>query len=188
MQKITVIIKCNARVKICPKKRKETATYENIMPFDNSTKVAVQFLEKRIHQDDLILVSPNHMLGTMEYYLSDKLLFCNIISEDNKNLLAAGVKLPAYIYSTNTTPDWIVSFGLGIDMPKFTAKHLAKLNYSGYEIHAFLIYGPDVSRPELFWRSFVPKAKFPPEDGLFILERIKDESITSGGVRVKPLI
>jgi hypothetical protein len=145
---------------------------ENVQPFDNSVKAAVQFLEKRIHQDDVILVSPNHMTGSMEFYLADRLLFCNIIGEDNKNLLASGVKLPEYIYSSDTIPDWIVLFGLSIDTPH-TARHLAKLDLSQYKTFSFSILGQDVSRPELFWRSFVPITKFQPEQGLYILEHIK---------------
>jgi hypothetical protein len=30
------------------------------------------------------------MLAPMEFYLGDRLLFCHVIAEDNKNLLAAG--------------------------------------------------------------------------------------------------
>jgi len=148
---------------------------ENVSPFDNSVKTAVRFLNNRIRSNDIVLVTPNHMLGSMEFYLGDNVLFCNVIGEDNKNLLASGVKLPKYIYSTDTIPDWIVLFGLGVDMPH-TAKHLSKLNLSNYKIYAFPIMGPDVSRPELFWRSFAPITHFPPEQGLFILERVKGKT------------
>lgn len=144
---------------------------ENVQPFDNSVKVAVQFFEKRIQQDDVILVSPNHMTGSMEFYLGNRLLFCNIIGEDNKNLLAAGIKLPKYIYSSDTIPDWIVLFGLSVDTPH-TARHLAKLDLSQYKTYSFSLLGKDVSRPELFWRSFVPITKFRPDQGLYILERV----------------
>ena len=146
--------------------------YENIRPFDNSVKVAVQYLEKRIHKDDIIFVSPNHMLGSMEFHLGDKALFCNVIGEDNKNLLAAGVKLPKYIYSSDTVPDWIVFYGLSSDLTH-TARHLRKLDFSKFNTHLLPIYGPDVSRPELFWRSFEPITNYRREQGLIILERIK---------------
>ena len=145
---------------------------ENICPFDNSVKVAVQFLEKRIQHDDMVLVSPNHMLGSMAYYLADSALFCNVIGEDNANLLAAGVRLPEYIYSRETTPDWVVLFGLGVDT-KHTAEHLHRMDMAQYNVHSFPIMGPDVSRPELFARSFRPIRSFQRDEGLFILERVK---------------
>lgn len=145
---------------------------ENIHPFDNSVKVAVQFLERRIGDNDIILVSPNHMLGSMAYYLSDKALFCNVIGEDNKNLIAAGVRMPRYIYSSETIPQWIVLFGLDVDT-LHTAEQLKRLNLTQYKVHALPILGPDVSRPELFWRSFKPIDGFKSSRGLFVLERQK---------------
>ena len=145
---------------------------ENIQPFDNSVKVAVKFLEKRVQKDDIVLVNPNHMLGSMEYYLADTALFCNVIGEDNKNLLAAGVRLPGYVYEGKTTPRWVVLFGEGVDM-QHTAGHLNRLNLSRYRSYSFPILGMDVSRPELFWRSFGPIKKYDRRQGLFILERIE---------------
>ena len=143
---------------------------ENIHPFDNSVKVAVQFLEKRIGDNDIILVSPNHMLGSMAYYLSDKGLFCNVIGEDNKNLVAAGVRIPRYTYSSDVIPRWIVLFGLDTDT-LHTSVQLRRLNLAQYKVHALPILGPDVSRPELFWRSFKPIDRFKDAQGLYVLER-----------------
>jgi 4-amino-4-deoxy-L-arabinose transferase and related glycosyltransferases of PMT family len=147
---------------------------ENAKPFDNSVKMAVRFLEKRIHQNDIILVGPNHMVGTMQYYLGDRLLFCSVTDKNNQH--ARDEKLPAYMYSEDTVPDWIVLFGLNVDLPN-TARLLNKLELSLYKTHSLPMFGPDVSRPEIFWRSFVPITQFPREQGLFILERVKDKNV-----------
>ena len=138
---------------------------------DNATKAAVRFLDNRAVQDELILVSPNHMLGAMEFYIGDKLRFCHVIGEDNRNLLAAGVKLPCYTYSSATVPDWIVLFGLSPDLPH-VLRRLETLNPADYKMYRLPIYGPDVSRPELFWRSFRPMTHFRPDQGLIILRHI----------------
>jgi len=148
--------------------------YENIYPFDNSVKASVQYLEKRVKENDIILVSPNHMLGSMEFYLGDKALFCNVIGEDNKSILEAGVHLPRYVYSSDIRPDWIVFFGLSVDLPH-TVRHLRKIDLREYKTHVLPIYGPDVSRPELFWRAFRPVTGYAPSQALIILERIKQK-------------
>ena len=128
---------------------------ENARPFDNSVKVAARFLDGRAQQDDVVLVTPNDMLASLEYHLGDKLLFCNVIGEDNRNLLAAGVKLPRYTYAADTVPDWIVRFGSTIELGH-VQKHLAALDLRDYETHVLPIFGPDRSRPEIFWHSFTP--------------------------------
>ncbi|MBP8980562.1 MAG: glycosyltransferase family 39 protein [Syntrophobacterales bacterium] len=146
---------------------------ENIRPFQNSTKIVVKFLEPRIRQDEIILVSPNNMLSSLEYYLGEKLLFCNVIGEDNRNLLGAGVKLPLYTYASDTIPDWIIFFGLEIDL-RHTYQHLKKLAVAeNYRSHVVSFYGPDLSRPEIFWRAFEPVTDFRPDMALYIMERKK---------------
>ena len=145
---------------------------ENVLPFDNSVKAAVRFLDTRIRQDDTVMIIPNHMLGSMEFYLGDRALFCNVIGEDNRNLLAAGVNLPRYIYSKDVKPDWIVFFGMYVDLPH-TQLHLKNLKLSDYRMHQLPIFGPDVSRPEIFWRSFDPVQKYLPVSALWIMERIR---------------
>lgn len=148
---------------------------ENIKPFDNSVKVAVLSLENMVRDNDIVFVCPNHMLAPLEFYLGDKVLFCNVVGEDSYNLSTKASRLPRYVYSSDIVPDWIVFFGLGVDL-QHTAQHLNKLNLSHYKIYTFPILGTDVSRPELFWRSFVPISQFPPKQGLFILESINGTS------------
>jgi len=144
---------------------------ENVRPFQNSTKIAVKFLDQRSRQDEMLLVSPNNMLSSLEYYLGDKLLFCNVIGEDNRNLLGAGVTLPRYTYASDTIPDWIVFFGLEIDL-RHTYQHLKKLAVAeNYRSHVISYYGPDLSRPEIFWRAFRPVTDFRPDMALYIMER-----------------
>ncbi|HOG18090.1 MAG TPA: glycosyltransferase family 39 protein [Syntrophales bacterium] len=145
---------------------------ENLQPFDNSVKAAVLFLEKRVAQDDIVLVSPNHMLGSVLFYLGDRMLFCNVVSEDNRHVLERQVALPQYIYSGAVVPKWVVLFGLRSDLPH-TKNQLNKLPRKDYRMHRLPIFGPDVSRPELFWRSFSPVTGYPDALGLYILERIR---------------
>lgn len=142
---------------------------ENYRPFPNAVKAAVTFLETRVGQDDLVLVSPNHMIGPMEFYLGDKVLLCNVIDEQNKNLLAAGVTLPRYIYGDDTIPQWVVLFGLDVDMPH-TWRKLKSLDIKQYKIHVLPILGVDLSRPEIFARAFVPITGYRGSLGLFVLE------------------
>lgn len=144
---------------------------ENVRPFDNSVKVAVRFLTERSSQDQKVLVSPNHMMAPFQFYLGDRLLISHVIGEDNKNLLAAGVSLPRHLYSSEIVPDWVVLFGPVVDMPH-TYRQLQRLNFSEYRVHTLPIFGPDVSRPEVFWRSFTPIVKYPQEWSLIILERV----------------
>jgi 4-amino-4-deoxy-L-arabinose transferase-like glycosyltransferase len=145
---------------------------ENIEPFDNSVKTAVIFLDSKAKQNDIVLVSPNHMVGSMEFYLGEKLLFCNILSEDSLFLAKLKIKLPYYIYSNSVIPDWIVLFGLTTDLPH-TQKFVGQIKNSKYVVHQLHVFGPDVSRPEIFWRSFEPITNYRREQGLIILERIK---------------
>lgn len=140
-------------------------------PHDNAIKSAVKFLETRIRQDERILVSPNYNNGPLMFYLGDQLLFCNVISENNKNILKKGIKVPDYIYKYDSQPDWIVMFTLQPDEP-FLQEPLRRLNINDYIDHSLPILGMDVSRPELFWRSFSPiTSGFPPQYGLHIFER-----------------
>ena len=145
---------------------------ENAKPFDNSVKKAVLFLEKRIHQDDMILVNPNHMLGTMQYYLGEKLLFCDVVDGNNPSVQVHGRKYPSYIYSSDVIPAWVVLFGWETDQ-EHTKRHLEKLLLKDYRAYRLPVFGPDVSRPELFWRSFSPVTGYPDALGLYILERIR---------------
>ena len=63
----------------------------------------------------MILVNPNHMLGTMQYYLGEKLLFCDVVDGNNPSVQVHGRKYPSYIYSSDVIPDWVVLFGWETD-------------------------------------------------------------------------
>ncbi len=102
---------------------------ENLHPFDNSVKQSVKFLREKVHQEDTILVSPNHMVGTMEFYLEDKLLFCGVVPPQYKNATVRGRNIPDYAVGCEYNPDWVVLFGLKADQPH-TYEQLKKLNLS----------------------------------------------------------
>ncbi len=127
-------------------------------PFDNSVKAAVEFIEERVKDGEIILVTPNYMNPPMQYYFGKRLLFCNIIGEDNKNLLKNGAILPEYVYSTKTIPHWIVRFGPYLYEPH-TIRFTNSIDLSNYINHDLKIKGVDESRPELFIHAFKPSQK-----------------------------
>ncbi|MDX9821774.1 MAG: glycosyltransferase family 39 protein [Syntrophales bacterium] len=145
---------------------------ENVRNHDNSVKAAVQFLEKRIRPGEFLLVSPNHMIGSMEFYLGDRMRFCNVIGPDSPILHSRQMRIPEYVYSEDTLPDWVVLFGWETDQ-EHTKRHLEKLLSKDYRAYRLPVFGPDVSRPELFWRSFSPVTGYPDALGLTILERAR---------------
>jgi len=145
---------------------------ENLNPFPNPVKIAAVTLQAVTKNDDMILVAPSHMLAPMEFYLGDKLRFCGVVGEDSYNLDTKIDRLPAYTYSSGVTPDWVVLFGLdaGKDHVK---EYVDKLKMSEFAQYESIHYGLDLSRPEVFWRTFEPITKFPPEKGLYIFQRIR---------------
>jgi len=148
---------------------------EHFRSFDNSTKVAVKFLENAVRQDDLIYIAQPLMTGSMEFYLGDKLRFCSIAEVKDEAALPEAIRRNPYIYSFNAHPKWIVFFG-SLIKPE-TKRFLQNIKISDYRIYFMPVLGYDLSRPEIYWHSFVPITKFPPEDSLYIMERIKDTLI-----------
>lgn len=134
---------------------------ENAHPFPTATQAVVEELQKNAKQDETIVISPNYRLGCMLYYLGDKLRFCGVISLDNKNILPHHPDLPKYIYSPDEKPDWIILFGW--DNPTgetFLKDYILRQNLSRDYIRYNLPFdGRDMSRPEIYWRTFKPIPK-----------------------------
>jgi hypothetical protein len=147
---------------------------ENSRPLDNPAKVAINFLETRVRQDDLIYIAQPLMIGSMEFYLGDKLLFCSIADVKDENVIPEAIRQKQYIYSQNVVPDWIVFFG-SLVKPE-NKRFIEKIKLADYQIHFLPVFGFDLTRPEIYWRSFVPVKQFSPEDSLYILERKKGKS------------
>jgi 4-amino-4-deoxy-L-arabinose transferase-like glycosyltransferase len=149
--------------------------YEMTHPYKTSTALVVETLRERAQPDDLVLVVPDEpydMRTPVIYYLGDKLRFCGILPADDRHILPSqkGV-VPAYVYSGEVVPDWIVRFRMR-SIRADISEHLTR-NRVEYDQFVLPVYWRDQSRPEIIWHRFeaAPAGSYPTEDRVFIWHR-----------------
>ena len=139
-------------------------------------EAAIEALAEAKH-DDKVLVLPPHAIETLLFYLGDKLLFCNTLSEGNTNVLPFHRDvLPAHVYSSDTIPDWIVSFTRRDTPPKL--REAMSTGRVTYRVKRLNVFGADTSRPEFSLHTFGPVTGFPASAGVFVFRRTDPSGIT----------
>lgn len=149
--------------------------YEITHPYKTSTELAIEQLDRLAKPDELALVAPDYQRAPLIFYLGDKLKFCGILPADENRIIPRNRNtLPAYIYSAQTIPDWIVMFA---DRPAFAGRPdiraaIAARNIA-YDRGVIPVYWQDQSRPELAWHRFTPwpPGSYEPKEQVFLYKR-----------------
>ena len=154
--------------------------YEITHPYKTSTELAIEQLDRLAKPDELALVAPDYQRAPLIFYLGDKLKFCGILPADENRIIPQNRNtLPAYIYSAQTIPDWIVMFA---DRPAFAGRPdiraaIAARNIA-YDRGVIPVYWQDQSRPELAWHRFTPwpPGSYEPKEEVFLYKRQSAET------------
>ena len=145
---------------------------EQLQRAESATSIAVAELRKRVKKDETVLVSPNHMAGSIIHYLGDKVLVCNMLTERDSYLLRCHPDLPAYLYSHAIPPDWMVRFGFEQgNREEHLMRLVSKIEKNQYELVHVATNGVDATRPEIFLRSFGARRTDNPMNYLQIWKR-----------------
>jgi hypothetical protein len=130
----------------------------------------INFLKDKIHQDDLVFISPDYHIDTIMNYFDKKLRFINRISPDNLRILSQNKFLPQYVYNSQIAPDWLIFYGRREDL--IHALPIPKnVNFNNYDLFVLPVYAYDQTTPEFFYHSFTPVKNFSSEDQVFIYRK-----------------
>ena len=114
-------------------------------PYEGSLNEALTYLNKHARRGDTIYVFPWRDSAVLQFYLSDRLIFCCALDEDSglpKEKIRQ-FKIP--IYRGDILPVWYVSFGVDDSIPD-----IYQLMFSSSK-HFF-----PTQRPELEFHTFTP--------------------------------
>jgi len=135
--------------------------------YKTSTSVVVEVLKQATREDDLVLVEPPYQRDPLIFYLGDRLRFCSVLSPDDTHLLPRHrERLPAYIYSGEVVPDWMVMFGrrrVRHDISRYLEEKGAQFDRATLPVH-----WQDRSRPELIWHLFSPMRRVAEHERVFV--------------------
>lgn len=123
-------------------------------------KIVADFLKKNANFGDTAFVSIDHNHDVLSFDLGNKIKFINRVSKRNKTIFPKNLNvLPEYIYDFREKPDWIILYGLEGKDGSFltndyrTPPREANLE-NDYEKFVIPVFFADMSRPEIYWRSF----------------------------------
>ncbi len=141
--------------------------YELTHDYTSGYEAAIEYLKRGVSDGEMVLAYDPFSLML---YFGERLRFAGQIDENDERLLGpSGVRVPAYVYSSQVAPDWIVSYGeqpIRLDIAEFLRERGVE-----YSVNRVDVYGRERSRPELWGHTFRQITPFAPEDAVVILRR-----------------
>jgi len=143
--------------------------YENTHDYETAPEAVIRYLRGESRVDDTFVVYPRFGGDPVMFYLGDRLRLVSVLPPDDTRLLpAVRGRLPARIY-TRVKPDWVVA--LGLPALRRARAELGIREDGEYEAVVLKVFCFDTTRPELFWRTFVPVRDPLPREQVYILRR-----------------
>jgi len=151
--------------------------HELLHGYDTNVDRVLGFVRSSIPPNAVLLIEPPHQRDPLIFYLGDRYRFCGVLPADDTRILPKQKdQLPAYIYSGDVVPDWIVMYGSRLGSMRADIRETLKTSGHPVERYTTDIYFQDTSRPELIWHRFkAPSRKgIAPQDKVVFLRVVKD--------------
>jgi len=152
---------------------------EILNPYDSPDKLVADYLKENANSQDTAIANLDRDYEPLIFYLGKKIKFVNRVSMLNPRLFPENRQLlPSYLYAYFAEPDWVIQYSKrGSDGTYFTIENKDFPKFYDLKNHyreiVLPVFFSDVSRPEIFWRSF---SKIDPSygDQVFIYQ-LKEE-------------
>jgi hypothetical protein len=122
-----------------------------------SIDVAVKWIDDHVRKGESIFVSPSLYEPSLMYHAPDPIYAWHLIYPPKGQFESLP---PIHFFSTLPPPDYFIAFG---PHKESVDKLIKSMNDQGEDYHlveVLDIYCRDMTRPELFWRSFRPVKNF----------------------------
>lgn len=153
--------------------------HENTHDYETPPEAVIRYLRGESRVDDTLVVYPRLDSDPVMFHLGDRLRLVSVLPPDDTRLLPhVRDRLPARIY-TRVKPDWVAAFGLpALRRACADLEIQVDEEYKPVVLRSFCF---DTTRPELFWRTFVPVRNPRPEEQIYILRRRETSPSVPGG-------
>ena len=132
---------------------------EAAKPYPSPDKIIADYLAKSAKEGDTAFVSLDRDHEPLIFYLGEKIRFVDRVTRTNRRLFPWNRQiLPRYIYDFRENPNWIILYSKrGADGTFLTGDFRplpAGINLMDYKEISLPVFFSDMSRPEIYFRSF----------------------------------
>jgi 4-amino-4-deoxy-L-arabinose transferase-like glycosyltransferase len=146
-------------------------------PYPTANQAVADYLKQNARQDDTVLARPEYLGYPLLFYVGDRVKICCQLNKGGHLPDGVLAKLDAPIYAEDTSPDWIVFFGMQPDVAQvmgFYTRPVARNGVSvarGYGlVQTLQVYADQTQRPELPQHSFGPVTGFDKAQAVYIFK------------------